>query len=248
MSQSPSMSKKQCCGSSTPLQCGRVAVVEVVPVMVVTVAVVVVDAVVVVVIVVVVVVAVVVVVSELVVNVKVSVAVVVIVSVAVVMVAVDVVPMQVPQVTGQSAAMVAATTGFAHWGARAKQGSGSGSPLQCGMVVVSIVLVAVVVVEVVQEPQRSGHRSWMIGPSSNRSHMPALNASHWIGSGVPKQFGVVWVVEVRDVFVVTVAVVRVLVVSVVVVVVVESTHESQSTGQPRETMSAEKWFVHMVTV
>jgi len=36
----------------------------------------------------------------------------------------------------------------------------------------------VVVVEVVQEPQRSGHLSSMIGPSSERSHMPELNAAH----------------------------------------------------------------------
>ena len=113
---------------------------------------------------------------------------------------------------------------------------------------ISVAVVAVDVVEVVHVPQRSGHRSWMIEPSSDRSHMPVLNAPHWIGSGVPKQFGVVWVVEVRDVFVVTVAVVWVLVVAVLVVAVVESTHESQSTGQPRETMSAEKWFWHMAAV
>jgi len=172
----------------------------------------------------------------------------VVVSVAVVFVVVDVESMQVPQVTGQSAAMATATIGFAHWSACSKHGSGSGSPLQCGVVVVAVTLVAVVVVEVVQEPQRSGHLSSMIGPSSDRLHMPALNAPHWIGSGVPKQFGVVSVVEVMDVLVVTVAVVWVLVVAVTVVVVVESMHESQSTGQSRETMSDEKWFWHMLTL
>jgi len=103
--------------------------------------------------------------------------VVVVVSVPVVVV-VEVVSMQVLHVTGQSAAMATATIGLAHWSAWSRQGSGSGLPLQCAVVVVAVVAEVVVVVEVVQEPQRSGHLSSMIGPSSERSHMPELNAAH----------------------------------------------------------------------
>ena len=55
------------------------------------------------------------------------------------------------------------------------------------------------------------------------------------------------VVDVSVVLVVTVAVVAVLVVAVLVVVVVDAMHESQRTGQSRETMSDEMWFLHIPT-
>lgn len=223
-------------------------VVVVVPVIVVTVVVVVDVPVVVVPVVVVAVVVVVVVVVVPVTVVAVVVVVVVVVSVSVVVVVVDVVSMHVPQVTGQSMAMAAATIGLAHCISWLRQGSGSGRPLQCGVVVVDVVFVVRVVVEVVHEPHKSGHLSLMSGPSSDKSHIPALKAAHCNGSGVPKQFGVVVLVVVLVVRVLVVFVFVVLVVDVAVVVVVESMQELQRTGQSRETMSSEMSFLHWFTL
>jgi hypothetical protein len=242
------MSKKQYAGSNTPLQCGSVVVVVVVSVMVVTVVVVVVETEVVVTVVVVVPVVVVPVVVVPVVVVRVVVVVVVVVVDAVVVVVVDVVSMQVPQVTGQSTAIALATIGLEHWSAWPMQAAGSGTPLQCGVVVVDVVVDVLVLVEVVHEPHKVGHFSWMSGPSSDRSHMPALKASHWSGSGVPKQFGVVTVVVVLVVRVLVVFVFVVTVVDVAVVVVVESTQESHMTGQSRRTTSSEISFSHWSTL
>ena len=126
MVQSPSSSKKQYGGSSTPLQCGGVVVVEVLTEVVVPVVDVVVDTVVVVVVVVDVAVLVVVVVSVPVVVLLVVVVPVVVVSDTVVEVVVDVVSMHVPHVTGQSRAIAAFTIGFLHWSAWPRQAKSSG--------------------------------------------------------------------------------------------------------------------------